>query len=62
MEIIVHDVNEERGLHEVGDEFLRGRIILVEFGPLGAQFEGLILEERNGYGKLIGDKLFDVYY
>jgi hypothetical protein len=34
MEIIVHDVNEERGLHELVDEFLGGRTGLVELGPL----------------------------
>ena len=43
LEVVVHDVDEEVRVHEVRDEAARGRVGLVVFGPLAAEFVGFVL-------------------
>jgi hypothetical protein len=43
VEVVVHDVDKERRVHELRYEFLRRRVVFIKFGPLCTQFEGLIL-------------------
>lgn len=53
VEIVVHDVNEETCFHEVGYYFPRGRLGIVDLGPLLAELECFVLdrfvqkEDRN---------------
>lgn len=45
VEVIVHDIDEERCIHEVRNKFLRRWVVLIKHGPLCTQFKGLVLCE-----------------
>ena len=44
LEVIVDDINQERGVHEFLDQCPRRRVRFVEASPLTAEFEGFILQ------------------
>jgi hypothetical protein len=43
VEVVVYDVNKEGGVYDIGYQFSRWRVRLVQFRPLLPEFESLIL-------------------
>lgn len=47
VEVVVYDVDKERGVHNIGYQFPRRRVRLIHLGPLLSEFESLILEQSK---------------